>query len=178
MTVSVGWMNEGNLFRYRFSPEWTWKEFHSARKIAETLIRNSMDKPEDSETLIDVIIDYSDVGNWFPKMPSKKPEPYMTEPEEEKVPDVPNRRKSKRRNGKGKHTQKHGNDPVAPRESFSPNVPDAILEEHKWIVSVGSFYVTGATERALRMFKTMMLPAYEWDYFETTDSLNVVELEV
>lgn len=178
MTVTVGWINEGSIFQYRFTPEWTWQEFQSARRVAETVLKNALSDPE---KLIDVVIDYTGVGNWFPKLPKKHSEPPMgyAENDTRKMPKVENNRKKKRRNGKGKH--RHGHDPVIPRdkEVTSPNVPEELLNEHDWIIGVDTVFVAGATTRALRVFKTMMQPAYEWDFFEEIDSPDtVVELNI
>ena len=177
MTVSVGWLDVGNVFQYHFSPDWTWQEFETARRVAATVLKNTQTDPE---KLIDVIVEYSDVGNWFPPNKPKQHEPPMGEIEEAlpKIPSRDSNRKKKRQAHKRSQKQAYGHDVNIPKgDDRSPNVPEELLEELEHIAGVDTLYVIGINPRALRVFTTMLQPAYEWDFVEEIeDAETMVEL--
>ena len=163
MTVTIGWVERGKVFKYAFSQNWLWSEFNSCRKVAQYEIQRGLESPDDS---IDIIFDYTESGKYVPAIPKAHNEPPMGYAEDD---PEPKQEKSGRKSRKNKKSKKvaYGHDTVMPHDSTpSPNVPDFILNEHEWIIPVGCLKIVGCSGKMPRIVTTMMKPAYEWDNIE------------
>lgn len=152
MTISIGWIDQHRTFRYRFDKQWTWQELRSARRIAEKIMARTLD---DKQEAVDIVIDYSITGNWFP--PSSQ-NSFLSRPQDEPIPE------DGRKN--------------TPSQKSKSLIPDICLQEHDDIFVIGTLYIVGnPSSRTTKMFEQMMAPAYEWGHCANIKSSEaVVEL--